>query len=124
VAAGRLLFVSGHDPERRGRLAYRGRIGREIGAVQARAALRLATLNALAAATAAAGSFARLRRCLAVTCFIDAAPDGVSPALAESALRPLRRVFGGAAPILWLRPVRGLAGGMPVEVELLLELVD
>src|SRR5688500_16038461 len=63
VAAGGLLFVSGHDPEAGGRLVYRGRVGREVSRPQARAAIRLATLNGLAAAAAALGSLARARRC-------------------------------------------------------------
>jgi enamine deaminase RidA (YjgF/YER057c/UK114 family) len=123
VAAGGLLFVSGHDPEAGGRLVYRGRVGREVSRRQARAAIRLATLNGLAAAAAALGSLARARRCAVLACFVDAADGPVAPDLAASALALVRRAFPGVAPpVLWLRPARGLAGGMPVEVELILEL--
>lgn len=123
VAAGGLLFVSGQDPERGGWLAYRGRVGRELGRTQARAALRLAALNALAAARAALGSLARARRCVVLACFVDAAPGALDPRIATGALALLRRAFGTAGdPVVWLRPARGLAGGMPVEVELVLEL--
>src|SRR3990172_12247494 len=52
VAAGGLVFVSGQDPEAGGQLVYRGRVGRELTPRQARVALRLAALNALAAAHA------------------------------------------------------------------------
>lgn len=125
VAAGGLLFVSGQDPERAGRLAYRGRIGRDLSPAEARGAARLATLNALAAARAAAGSLDRIRRCLALTCFVDAAPGALDPAVATDAVRLVHRAFGAAtSPLVWLRPARGLAGGMPVEVELLLELAS
>jgi enamine deaminase RidA (YjgF/YER057c/UK114 family) len=123
VAAGDLLFVSGQDPERAGRLVYRGRVGREVTPAAARAAVRLAALNALAAAVATAGSLGRLRRCLVLTCFVDAIDGALPPAVATGAVALLRRVFGPAAdPVVLLRPARGLAGGMPVEVELLLEL--
>ncbi len=123
VAAGGLLFVSGQDPEARGRLVYRGRVGADLTLRQARAAARLATWNALAAARATVGSLARVRRCVAVTCFVDAAPGALTPSLTGGARALLARAFGAARPpLVWLRPARGLAGGMPVEVELVLEL--
>jgi enamine deaminase RidA (YjgF/YER057c/UK114 family) len=123
VRAGGLLFVSGHDPERHGRLVYRGRVGRDLGPPAARRAARLAALNALAAAAAAAGSLTAIRRCVALTCFVDATPEALTANIATGALDLLRRAFpGSVAPVAWIRPARGLAGGEPVEVELLLEL--
>jgi enamine deaminase RidA (YjgF/YER057c/UK114 family) len=122
VAAGGLLFVSGQDPQAGGRLVYRGRVGREVSRRQARAALRLATLNALSVARAALGSLEALRRCVVLTCFVDAADGPPTPDLCRDALRQIARVLGPAPPVLWLRPAHGLAGGMPVEVELILEL--
>jgi enamine deaminase RidA (YjgF/YER057c/UK114 family) len=118
VAAGGLLFVSGHDPELHGQLRYRGRVGGEVTRRQARAAARLAARNALAAARAALGSLAAVRRCVALTCFVDGT---AFPDVAADALALVTGAFG-QPPVLWLRPARGLAGGMPVEVELLLEL--
>lgn len=123
VAAGRWLFVAGHDPERCGRLAYRGRVGETVGPRAARAALRLATANALASARAAVGRLSRIRRCVVLTAFVDAAPGALDPRLVDPSLRLLAAVLGpGRPPAVGLRPARGLAGGMPVEVELLLEL--
>jgi enamine deaminase RidA (YjgF/YER057c/UK114 family) len=123
VAAGGLLFVSGQDPEARGRLVYRGRVGREVSRSEARAAIRLATFNGLAVAAATLGSLASARRCAVLACFVDAAGARITADLAGAALALVRRAFPGAAPpVLWLRPARGLASGMPVEVELILEL--
>jgi enamine deaminase RidA (YjgF/YER057c/UK114 family) len=123
VASQGLLFVSGQDPARGGRLAYRGRVGDGLSLADGKAAARLATLNALAAATVAVGSLARVRRCIALTCFVDGAPGAVSRRLVGDALALLRLAFPGAPPpVVWLRPAHGLAGGMPVEVELVLEL--
>jgi enamine deaminase RidA (YjgF/YER057c/UK114 family) len=123
VAAGGLLFVSGQDPEAGGRLVYRGRVGREVSRAEARAAIRLATLNGLAVAAATLGSLAGARRCAVLACFVDVAGGPITPDLAGGALALLRRALPGAAPpALWLRPACGLAGGMPVEVELILEL--
>jgi hypothetical protein len=99
-------------------------VGREVSRSEARAALRLATLNGLAVAAATLGSLAGARRCAVLACFVDAAGAPVTADLAGAALALVRRAFPDAAPpVLWLRPARGLAGGMPVEVELILELV-
>jgi enamine deaminase RidA (YjgF/YER057c/UK114 family) len=123
VVAGGLVFVSGQDPEAGGRLRYRGRVGREVTGRQARAAIRLATLNALAAARAAVGSLTAVRRCPVLICFVDGEDGTLSRDLAAGAVALIGRAFRTAAPpLLWLRPAHGLAGGMPVEVELLLEL--
>jgi hypothetical protein len=66
--------------------------------------------------------FASLARrgssCVALTCFVDGT---AFPDVAADALALVTGAFG-QPPVLWLRPARGLAGGMPVEVELLLEL--
>jgi enamine deaminase RidA (YjgF/YER057c/UK114 family) len=123
VAAGGLLFVSGQDPEACGRLAYRGQVGREVSRRQARAALRLVTLNALSVARAELGSLDGARRCVALTCFVDMAGGAPTLELCRDALALVERAFGPATPpVVWLRPAHGLAGGMPVEVELILEL--
>lgn len=122
VAAGARLFVAGHDPERQGRLVYRGRVGEAVSAGDAREALRLATANALAAARAVAGPLDRLR-CVVLTGFVaSATPAGLDPALLDRSLALLAAALpAGGRPAVWLRPAQGLAGGMTVEVELVLE---
>ena len=136
MVSGRLVFVSGHDPEVGGRLVYRGRMGREVSVPAARAAVRLAAANALASARATVGGGRRLGRCVALTCFVVATPEALGTgtagdrarlpaAIVGPAIALIRRVLGPAPPpVVWLRPATGLAGGMPVEVELTLELRD
>jgi enamine deaminase RidA (YjgF/YER057c/UK114 family) len=121
VRAGRRLFVAGHDPERDGRLIYRGRIGEAVAVGDTAAALRLATQNALASACAA-GPLDRLR-CVVLSGFVTSATSaGLDPALLEESLVLLETALGaGGRPAVWLRPAQGLAGGMSVEVELVLE---
>jgi enamine deaminase RidA (YjgF/YER057c/UK114 family) len=122
VEAGGLLFVSGHDPEARGRLVYRGRAAVDLTVRQARAAARLATLNALAAAAAALGTLGRVRGCVALTGFVDGGPPALEPGVLRDAVALARRALGSRRrPVVLLRPAQGLAGGMPVEVELVLE---
>ena len=122
VSAGARLFVAGHDPERDGRLVYRGRAGQSVPVEDARAALRLATANALASARAAVGSLERFR-CVVLVGFVSSvAPDGLNPRLLAASLRLLGTALpAGSRPAVWLRAAQGLAGGMPVEVELVLE---
>jgi enamine deaminase RidA (YjgF/YER057c/UK114 family) len=121
VSAGRRIFVAGHDPERDGRLVYRGRVGEAVAVGDTAAALRLATQNALASARAT-GPLERLR-CVVLAGFVTTATAaGLDPALLEESLVLLEAALGpGTRPAVWLRPAQGLAGGMSVEVELLLE---
>ena len=86
------------------------------------AALRLATANALASARAAVGSLNRLR-CVVLTAFVSTpTPAGLAPEHLEDSLALLAAVLApGDPPAVWLRAAQGLAGGMPVEVELVLE---
>ena len=122
VLAGTRLFVAGHDPERDGRLAYRGRVGQSVSVGDTAEALRLATQNALASARGVAGSLDH-RRCVVLVGFVSSAtPDGLDPALLTDSLALLAAALApGSRPAVWLRPAQGLAGGMPVEVELVLE---
>jgi enamine deaminase RidA (YjgF/YER057c/UK114 family) len=122
VRAGARLFVAGHDPERDGRLVYRGRVGAEVAVSETAAALRLATQNALASAREAAGPLDGLR-CVVLASFVStASPDALDPTHLEDSLGLLAAALGpGRRPAVWLRPAQGLAGGMSVEVELLLE---
>jgi hypothetical protein len=92
-----------------------------VSLARARAAARLATANALVSARRATGSLARVRRCVLLTAFVDAAPGALDPAILAGALRLVAHTVAGPPPAVWLRPARGLAGGMPVEVELLLD---
>ena len=122
VTSGSRLFVAGHDPERGGRLVYRGRVGEAVRVRDTDAALRLATANALASAREAAGSLERLR-CVVLTAFVSTArSEALDPHLLSGSLALLADVLpSGGRPAVWLRPAQGLAAGMAVEIELMLE---
>ncbi|TDB93924.1 RidA family protein [Actinomadura sp. 7K534] len=121
VAASGLLFLSGMLPLRGGAPLMTGRLGAELDTASGREAARTAALNALAVIDAETGldSVARLVR-LAVhtacdTGFRDhaAVADGASEVF-DTAFAPTRHsrlVFGSVA----------LPGGMPLELDLILE---
>jgi hypothetical protein len=120
--SGARLFVAGHDPERDGRIAYRGRVGQSASRGDVPQALRLATANALASARAFVGSLDHLRCAILVAFVSSETPDGLDPALLADSLALLEATLPpGDPPAVWLRPAQGLAGGMLVEVELVLE---
>ena len=122
VQSGARLFIAGHDPEKDGRLVYRGRVGEAVAVAETGAALRLATQNALASARDAAGSLAHLR-CVILTAYVSTArSDAVAPGVLEESLTLLAMALPSSGrPAAWLRPTQGLAAGMAVEIELLLE---
>ena len=122
MRSGSRLFVAGHDPERAGRLVYRGRVGQSVPVRGTGAALRLATANALASAREAAGSLDRLR-CVVLSAFVSTArPEALVPGVLSASLALLAdTVPAGGPPAVWLRPAQGLAAGMAVEIELILE---
>jgi enamine deaminase RidA (YjgF/YER057c/UK114 family) len=124
VRSGARLFVAGHDPEKDGRLVYRGRVGEAVEVGDTGTALRLATQNALASARDAAGSLAHLR-CVVLTAYVSTArSDAVAPGVLEESLALLATALPASdRPAAWLRPAQGLAAGMSVEIELLLETV-
>jgi enamine deaminase RidA (YjgF/YER057c/UK114 family) len=124
VRAGSRLFVAGHDPERDGRLVYRGRVGEDVPVRDTGAALQLATANALASAREAAGSLERLR-CVVLSAFVStAATEALAPGVLSASLALLADAIpAGSPPTVWLRPAQGLAAGMAVEIELILEVV-
>jgi hypothetical protein len=97
-------------------------MGRSLSVTDARLALRLATVNALAAARAAVGSLTGFR-CVVLTGFlVSATRRGLDPTILGDSLRLLAAVLPATPrPAVWLRPAQALAGGMPVEVELMLE---
>src|SRR6185436_11944035 len=73
--SGNLLFTSGHGPLRDGRVAYQGKVGRELTVEQGQEAARLTGLNLLATVRDAVGSLDRVRRVVKVLGMVQCADD-------------------------------------------------
>jgi enamine deaminase RidA (YjgF/YER057c/UK114 family) len=126
VRAGSLVYTAGQLPVVDGKLLSAGKVGAEVGAVEAAALARTCALNALAAAAAAAGGLSAIRRIVKLTGFVASAPDFTGqPQVVNGASELLLEVFGEAG-----RHARSAVGtavlplDAPVEIELIVEVSD
>lgn len=123
VQTGNLLFLSGMLPVVDHKPKYVGRLGGELNAEQGRDAVRAAALVGLAAAKKHLGSLDRVTRVVRLGVFMATAGDFFDqPRVADAASDLLRDVFGAEKlPVRLVIGVASLPLGMPVEIELILE---
>jgi len=126
VKIGKLLFLSGMLPVVDRKPQYVGRVGGELSAEDGRKAAEIATLSALAAIKEYLGSFYKVAGIAKLGVYIATEGDFRDhPKVADGASELLLKVFG--TEMLSGRIVLGVASlplGMPVEVELVLELAE
>lgn len=123
VRTGNLLVLAGTLPVRDGKVAYAGKVGRDLDIPAAAEAARLCALNALANARAALGSLDAVRRVVMVQGYVNGV-DGFadSPKVLNGCSEFLLSVFG--EPGKHARAavsVNGLPLNSAVEVQLTLE---
>lgn len=126
VRTGNLIFFSGmlpvvgHEPK------YIGRVGGALTAEEGRKAAETATLSALSAARDYLGSLDRVVRVVKLGVYIATEGDFRDhPKVADGASEILLKVFG--EDMLSGRVVLGVASlplGLPIELELVLEIED
>jgi enamine deaminase RidA (YjgF/YER057c/UK114 family) len=76
VVTGNLVFVSGQVPFKDGKLAYVGKVGKELTLEEGAAAARQCAINILAQVKAACGGdLERIRRCVKLGGFVNSVPD-------------------------------------------------
>jgi enamine deaminase RidA (YjgF/YER057c/UK114 family) len=72
VITGDLVFISGQVPVKNGKIAYQGKVGKEVNPAEAVAAARLVGLNILGALKAACGGdLERVTRCVKLGGFVN-----------------------------------------------------
>jgi len=125
VRTGDYVYTAGQLPVVDGQLLATGKVGADIGAVEASALARTCALNALAAVATVTGLGA-IRRIVKVTGFVASAPSFTQQAqVINGASELLIEVFGDAG-----RHARSAVGmavlplDAPVEVELIAEVRD
>jgi len=123
VQIGRLLFLSGMLPVVDRKPQFIGRLGGELSVEEGRKATELAALSALAAVREHLGSLDKVTGVAKLGVYIATAGDFRDhPKVADGASEVLLKVFG--PEMLSGRVVLGVASlslGLPVEVELVLE---
>jgi len=124
--SGKLLFLTGMLPVVDHKAKYVGRLGKELDTETGRDAARTAALSGLAAAKEALGSLDRVARVVRFTIFMATHGDFFDqPKVADAVSDLLRDVFGPEKiPARLVIGVASLPLGMPVELELILEVVE
>ena len=123
VQTGSLLFLSGMLPVVNHKPKYLGRLGKELDVEAGRDAAYTAALNALAAAKEHLGSLDKVTRVVRLGVFIATSGDFFDqPRVADAASNLFRDVFGSESlPVRLVIGVASLPLGMPVELEVILE---
>jgi enamine deaminase RidA (YjgF/YER057c/UK114 family) len=126
VQSGRLLFLSGMLPVVDHKPKYIGRLGQELDAESGRDALRTASLSALAAARAHLGTLDKVTRVVRLGIYLATYGDFFDqPKVADAASELFESIFGKEKTSV--RMVLGVASlplGMPVELEVILEVAE
>jgi len=123
VQTGNLLFLSGMLPVVDHQPKFVGRLGKELNTDQGRDALRIAAINALSAARQHLGSLDKVAKVVRLGVYLATEGDFFDqPKVADAASELFRDVFGEEN--ISVRVVLGVASlplGMPVELEVILE---
>jgi enamine deaminase RidA (YjgF/YER057c/UK114 family) len=124
VRAGELIFTSGVLPMKEGKLAYEGKLGKELTVEQGQEAARLAVLNALAVVKQEIGNLEKVLRVVRLTGHVASSPGFVQqPAVLNGASDLLVAIFGEAG-----RHTRAALGAAelplnsPIELELIVQI--
>jgi len=122
--SGNLLFVSGQLTSTPDGLKYVGAVGKDLSVEDGKAAARLCAINVLAQAKAACGDLDRVKRCVKLTVFVNAAPDFTQhPEVANGASDLMVEIFGDAGKHARAALGAGsLPRGVACEVEAIFEI--
>ena len=123
---GNLVFTAGQLPARDGAMLATGKLGAAVTEEQGYECARQCALNALAAIKAEIGELSQIKRVVKAVVFVASTPDFTAqPQVANGASELLGEVFGEAGK--HARSAVGVASlplDVPVEVELVVELVE
>ena len=126
VQTGRLLFLSGMLPVVNHKPKYVGRLGKELDAVAGREALYTASMSALSAARAHLGTLDKITRVVRLGIYLATSGDFFEqPYVADAASELFESIFGKVkASVRVVIGVASLPLGMPVELEVILEVAE
>ena len=126
VMVGSLLYLSGHGPWQADGSAIIGKLGRDLDIDQGYQAARQTALALLATIKDQLGSLERVKRLVKLLGMVNCTPDfGDQPKVINGASDLLVELYGGKGK--HARSAVGMASlprGIPVEIELILEVAD
>lgn len=97
IRTGNLLFVSGQLPKAEGKIAFRGRVGKDLNLETARRAARACVANLLAVLKQELGSLDKVKKILRLTGYINTYPGfNDHPKVMDAASDLLMEIFGEA----------------------------
>jgi enamine deaminase RidA (YjgF/YER057c/UK114 family) len=124
VTCGDLLFLSGTTCYVEGGLMYKGKVGQSVTLDQAHAAARQTALNLLAVVKAELGTLNRVDRIVKLNGYVNSAPGfDQQPAVINGASDVMVAIFGDRG--VHARTSIGvidLPGGIPVEIEMVVQI--
>jgi enamine deaminase RidA (YjgF/YER057c/UK114 family) len=125
VRVGDLLYLSGHGPS--AQWIGKGKVGKEVTLEQGRQAAREVGLSLLATTREALGSLDKVKRVVKIFGMVNSAPGfGDQPKVIDGCSDLMTEVFGDVAG-KGARSAVGMAElpfGIPVEIEMILEVTD
>lgn len=123
VVVGNMLYLSGAGPHRPGQQTWRGKLGREFTIEQGYQSAQHVGLQLLAAARHVLGDLARVRRVVKVLGLVNCTEDFTDhPKVINGCSDLLVSVLGEAGRHARSAiGVQQLPGGIPVEIEMILE---
>jgi enamine deaminase RidA (YjgF/YER057c/UK114 family) len=126
VRVDNLLFLAGHGPQKDGKMASIGKVGRDLTVEEGAESARLVGLNLLASTREALGSLDRVKRIVKVLGMVNSADGfGDQPKVINGFSDLMVEVFGEAG-----RHARSAVGmaelpfGISVEIEMIVEVAD
>ena len=126
VISGNLVFLSGHVPRNPDGSLVVGKLGADCSVDQGYQTAKQVTLALLASLKDAVGDLDRVKRIVRLFCMINASPDFAQhPAVANGASDLLVALLGDNGKHARVAAGMGsLPGGVPVEIEMTVELVS
>ena len=123
VRVGSILFVSGHGPYNDGKTKTSGKLGRELTVEEGYKVARNVALNCLASVKGAIGDLEKVRRVVKLLGMVNCTEDFKdTPKVINGASDLLVDVFGEAGKHARSAVgMQSLPNGIPVEIEMILE---
>jgi enamine deaminase RidA (YjgF/YER057c/UK114 family) len=95
VVTGKLVFVSGQIPIKDGKVAYLGKVPKDISIEEAQKAAKLCIINALAQIKNEIGSLDRISKIIRVSGFVNSTPEFIEqPKVINAASDLVFEIFG------------------------------